>query len=266
VSARSLRLAACIGSLLVAGTAAAETPSPLDARRVADALPGTDARQITPVPLAGGLFEIIDAEGNVLYMDGAGRIAFEAQLVELATRRNLTQESVTRFKAVAFDSLPLDLAIKRVKGSGARRLAVFADPDCPYCSRLEQELEGVDDVTVYTFLHPIPELHPDAVERSRRIWCADDRDAAWRGWLLDQREAPAAPEGCESPATKIDEIAPRFWINGTPSLVFGSGRVVNGALPRAAIETYLVEPPLAAAAAAAASPATASQAGASGGS
>jgi len=212
-------------------------------------MPGVNVRSVQPVPIRDGLYEVIDDRGAVFYLDGAARIGFQCELFDVATRRNLTQESLARFRAVQFDALPLELAIRRVKGDGTRRLAVFADPDCPYCSKLEHELEGVDDVTVYTFLYPIASLHPDAAERSRRIWCADDRDAAWRAWLLARRDAPAAPEGCESPVAKIDEIASRFWINGTPSLIFDSGRVVHGTLPRAVIETYLVEPSLGASAA-----------------
>jgi thiol:disulfide interchange protein DsbC len=239
-------LCACIGSLLVACAATAEQPATLDAERVKEVMPGVKVRRVQPVSIEGGLFEVIDEQGNVFYLDGAARIGFQCELFDVGTRRNLTQESLARYRAVQFSALPLDLAIKRVKGDGRRRLAVFADPDCPFCVKLEQELEKVDDITVYTFLYPIPSLHPDAVERSRRIWCAADRDAAWRDWLLAQRDAPAAPAGCESPAEKIAAIAPRFWISGTPSLVFGSGRVVHGAVPRDTLETYLVEPPLAA--------------------
>lgn len=257
--ARARRRLACIGALLAAGAAPAEPATPLDAERVQEVVPGVKVRSVQPVPIEGGLYEVIDDQGSVFYLDGAARIGFQCELFDVATRRNLTQESVARFRAVSFDALPLDLAIKRVKGDGRRRLAVFADPDCPFCVKLEQALEGIDDVTVYTFLYPIADLHPDAVERSRRIWCAADRDAAWRDWLLLQRDAPAAPAGCESPAVKIASIAPQFWISGTPSLVFGSGRVVNGAVPGDVLEKYLSEPPLAA-------PAAAASAGTSGGS
>jgi thiol:disulfide interchange protein DsbC len=249
VSARFPRLCACLGSLLVTGAAPAEQTAPLDAERVNEVVPGVNIRSVQPVPIEGGLYEVIDDQNNVFYLDGAARIGFQCELFDVGTRRNLTQESVARYRAVQFSALPLEFAIKRVKGDGRRRLAVFADPDCPFCMKLEHELENVDDVTVYTFLYPIPDLHPDAVERSRRIWCSADRDAAWRDWLLAQRDAPAAPAGCESPAGNIAAIAPHFWINGTPTLVFDSGRVVHGTVPRDALESYLVEAPLAAPAA-----------------
>jgi thiol:disulfide interchange protein DsbC len=229
-------------------TAAAEpppaAPPTLDAAAVQRAVPGVQVKSIRQVPIRGGLYEVIDDKGNAFYLDGAGGIGFQCDLFDVANRKNLTQESLARFKAVDFSQLPLDLAITRVKGDGRRKIAVFADPDCPFCVKLEQELEAVDNVTVHTFLYPIATLHPQAVERSRRIWCSADRDAAWRGWLLNQRDAAPAAEGCTSPVEEIAKVAQKFGLSGTPSLVFPSGRVVGGFVPRAVIEEYFGEPSL----------------------
>lgn len=234
-------VAACVAIALGAhGAVAAAAETALDARRVEQLTPGVKVRNIAPVRIDGGLYEVLDDQGNIFYMDGGGTIGFQAQLIDVATGRNLTQESLARLKSVDFEALPLDLAIKRVKGDGRRRIAVFADPDCPFCASLEQTLAGVDDVTVYTFLYPIDELHPEATDRATRIWCAADRDAAWLGWLLEKREPPAAA-GCEAPVARIVEIAPNFWASGTPSLVFGSGRTTAGALPRENLEMLLDE-------------------------
>ena len=61
---------------------------------------------------------------------------------------------------VDFASLPFDHAIMTVQGNGSRKLAVFADPYCPYCRTLERRLSELSDVTIYTFLFPI--LTPDS--------------------------------------------------------------------------------------------------------
>ena len=52
-------------------------------------------------------------------------------------------------------SLPKELAIKMVKGSGKRVIALFADPNCHYCQQFEQNLEDVNDITVYVFPYNI---------------------------------------------------------------------------------------------------------------
>jgi thiol:disulfide interchange protein DsbC len=248
------RLLAQAVTALVATTAAGAlaagtgpTAPPLDVATVQRVLPGVQVKSIRQVPLQGGLYEVIDDQGNAFHLDGAGAIGFQCDLFDVATRKNLTQESVARFNAVDFSRLPLELAITWVKGDGRRKIAVFADPDCPFCVRLEQEFETMDDVTVHTFLYPIATLHPQAVERSRRIWCASDRDAAWRAWALQQVDAPPAPEGCQSPVDEIARVAAQFGVNATPTLVFPSGRVVNGFVPRVVLEQYLVEAPLLAA-------------------
>ena len=93
---------------------------------------------------------------------------------DAATKKNLTEAKQREYSRVSFDSLPLDLAFKRVKGTGARKLAIFSDPDCPYCRRLEAEIKGLSDVTIYTFLMPIQSLHPEARGKARnycsKLW------------------------------------------------------------------------------------------------
>ena len=99
---------------------------------------------------------------------------------------------------VAFSSLPLDLAIKKVKGNGERKLAVFSDADCPFCARLENELKGIDNVTIYTFLYPIDQLHPDAARKSRMIWCAPDKTKAWDEFFVSGK-LPDNTGDCRNP-------------------------------------------------------------------
>ena len=96
--------------------------------------------------------------------------------------------------ALGFEQLPLRDAIVTVNGKGSRALAVFSDPNCPYCKRLERELAQLPDVRLYTFL--IPVLGPDSELKSRRIWCAAQPQASWRRWMLDGVEPAEA--ACEA--------------------------------------------------------------------
>ena len=107
------------------------------------------------------------------------RTSSSAVVYDTATKKNLTERELRELTRVAFDSLPLELAIKKVKGNGARKLAIFSDADCPFCARLENELKSIDNVTIYTFLFPIDQLHPDSARKSRMIWCAPDTVKAW---------------------------------------------------------------------------------------
>jgi thiol:disulfide interchange protein DsbC len=233
-----LALVAC-GSL-VATMAEAAGPTP----EQVSAATGVKVRSVRPVAEWPGLYEVIGPDDSVFYVDESAAHVVAGQLVDLRTLRNLSQESLDAGRAMAFDSLPLQHAIVRRKGNGARRLAVFADPDCPFCEKLEHSLLAVTDVTIYLLPYPLEELHPGATERMRAIWCAASPADAWDAWML-RREAAAATGAaaqCEPPLAAVREFAERAGIGGTPLLVFPSGRVVYGSLAPVTLEFYLNEP------------------------
>jgi thiol:disulfide interchange protein DsbC len=236
---RAVTLAVC--ATLASATSAADAPT---AQSIEAAVPGFKVQAVAAVPASPGLYEVISMDGQFLYVDASLKFAIAGEMFDLATRTSVSKENRARLRSVEFDTLPLELAIRRVKGNGSRRMAVFADPDCPYCAKLEETLRAIDNVTIYTFVYPLDELHPQAVERANAIWCAQDRDAAWLGWLLDMKAAPAAPAGCSAPVKRIAGTAAAFGAEGTPSLVFGSGRVAHGALPGEVLVRYLDEPRL----------------------
>ena len=137
------------------------------AERLPD-FPKIDEITKTPIP---GLFELrIGTE--IMYTDERGDHLIEGQMIETRSRSNLTEARVAKLTAIDFAALPLKDAIVWKQGTGARKLVVFADPNCGYCKKFEKEMQQVKDVTVYTFLYPI--LGGDSPEKSRNIWCAKD--------------------------------------------------------------------------------------------
>ena len=99
-----------------------------------------------------GLYEVY-SEGNILYTDEK-MTAFVAggQLIDCKSMKNVTEERMRKLTAIKFSELPLDRAIKQVRGSGKRVMATFEDPNCGYCKRLAKDLQRLDSATVYTFL------------------------------------------------------------------------------------------------------------------
>lgn len=140
--------------------------------------------------------------------------------------------------ASVIDQLPLSDAIVHRQGTGERRIAVFADPNCPYCRKLESDLSGVRDVTIYTFLVPV--LAASSNERSRNVWCAPDPARAWRDWMLRSVPAPRSAEGCDHGTLERNlRLARRVGLTGTPGLLFDSGRWIMGGLDPQALEQTL---------------------------
>ena len=196
--------------------------------------------EITRSPIAG-LYEVRYNGTEIMYADAAGdHIIVQGAIIETRTRTDLTEQRVEKLLAVDFAQLPLKDAIVIKQGNGARKVAVFADPNCGYCKRFERDLAGVKDVTVYTFLLPI--LGPDSTSKSRAIWCAKDGAKAWRAWMLDNVTPEPAKANCD--VAGIDrnlEFGRKHKINGTPAVLFEDGTRKPGALPVETLERLLAQ-------------------------
>ena len=132
------------------------------AERLPD-FPKIDEISKTPIP---GLYELRIGT-DILYSDEQGNHLIEGSVIDTRTRANLTQAREAKLTAIDFASLPLKDAMVWKQGSGARKIAVFADPNCGYCKKFERELQQVKDITVYTFLIPI--LGDDSPEKATNI-------------------------------------------------------------------------------------------------
>lgn len=202
---------------------AIEVPTPV-AESIRTALkqriPALAVLQIHSTPLPE-VYEIVSPDG-IAYTDVRADYVLKGELIDTRTRRNLTEERWVAFNHVDFATLPLALAIKSKRGSGAREIAVFADPQCPYCQELEARLAQIDDITVYTFLYPLDDLHPGATARAHQIWCASDRPGAWNNWMR-KHEPPEARECNSDPIRELAALGERLHIERTPTIIFRSG-------------------------------------------
>jgi thiol:disulfide interchange protein DsbC len=190
----------------------------------------------TPYP---GLYEVFMG-GQIVYTDEKlNFLIAEGRLVDPNTKKDITGERLEELTKIDFNSLPLNQAIKVVKGKGTRKLVVFSDVDCPFCKRLEQnELANIEDVTVYTFLYPIESLHPDAANKSKSIWCAPNRVKAWNDWIFNN-QLPTTTAKCDVPLERVGEMARKYGVTSTPTLFFADGKRMLGAQPHKEIERYL---------------------------
>lgn len=197
---------------------------------------GKNAPQIESVRKTGalGLYEV-QLDGDLIYTDEKASYVILGEIVDTKTRRNLTEERKQKLSQIKFSDLPLDLAVKQVKGNGKRVLATFEDPNCSYCRKLAKELQGVSDVTIYTFLYPI--LSPDSSEKAKNLWCAGDRVKAWNELMVDGK-APAGAN-CDHPTDKVVAIGRKLNIRGTPTMFFADGSRVPGYMPAPMLEKAL---------------------------
>lgn len=183
-----------------------------------------------------GLYEVVVGD-EVFYTDEKANYFFFGHVIDTKTRASMTNERIQEIKAarrVSLDSLPLQSAIKIVKGDGKRQVAIFTDPNCPYCKQLEKELVNVTNVTIYTLLYPVLN---GSMELSKKIWCSPNQIKAWDDFML--KGVAPADKDCETPLETLVKSGRENKVSGTPTLIFADGSIVGGMIPAATIEEKL---------------------------
>lgn len=189
-------------------------------------------RQVSPAPIPG-LYEVV-TQDHLFYTDDKVQYLIDGSLYELKSMRNLTDERERKLFAIDFDSLPLKLALKKVKGNGSRKLVIFTDPNCGFCKRLEHELAKVDNITIYRMLYPV---FPGSDEKVRNVLCSKNPNRAWENLLLNNKLPPAA--NCATQTNQVLALGQKYKVSGTPTLIFADGTLVPGYLPAATLEKAL---------------------------
>ncbi|EGF32327.1 Thiol:disulfide interchange protein DsbC [Oxalobacteraceae bacterium IMCC9480] len=217
--------------------ACAETPQEAKIKKLIEPRLGDGAvvESVRKTPYSG-LYEL-HVGGDILYTDEQANYLFVGRVMDSKTFKDLTKSRIDEISRIKFADLPLEMAIKSVKGDGKRVIAVFEDPNCGYCKRFRQTLQGVDNVTVYTFLYNI--LSEDSGVKAKNVWCAADRNKAWDDWMLRGKEAAAAPAACTTPNDKVLALGQKLRITGTPTIFFADGSRVPGAMDVKALEAKL---------------------------
>lgn len=246
-----IAVALALGSLSLNAAAASRAVAADETRLLAalqKAHPGTHFTAVSRTPIPG-FYEVwmgpnvaLVSRGNLRYLV-FGRV-FDTKTMTDLTAPKLAKAERLRTEAedrednapsVSLEHVPFADAIKIVRGSGSRTVIVFSDPACPYCRQLEPELEKLNDVTIHTFLVPFQGLAlPSA------IWCAADRQKAWRQYMLQgDQTLLATAASCAHPLERNLALAQRLKVRGTPTLFYADGRRSDGYVGAAEIEQRL---------------------------
>ncbi len=197
--------------------------------------PGSKVQSIFKSPYFG-LYEV-RVGNNLLYTDAKVTYLFSGSVFDGKTLENLTEDRLGKLTAIKFQDLPLEIALKTVRGKGTRQLAVFEDPNCGYCKRFRKTLLDTDDATIYTFV--IPVLGPDSLVKAKQLLCAADKSKAWDDWML-RNKMPPGDGDCNSAVTQLQELGRKLNVTGTPTVIFADGTRAAGAIPQAQLEQRLV--------------------------
>ncbi|WP_256254298.1 DsbC family protein [Burkholderia ubonensis] len=227
--------AVTVGVLAASTLAATADDSQSVAAHLGSLYPNTPFRDVKPAPVAG-LYEVTMGQ-NIAYTDASGQYFLFGHLFDMQNQVDLTEQTQAQGYKTQFPAQFLDHAIKTVHGNGRRVVAIFSDPDCPYCRAIEKELQRVDNVTIYTFLYPLESIHPGATNKSIRIQCATDPAQAWRDWMTSNRLPPLV--ACHHPINDNLVLGSWLGVTGTPTLIAEDGRMLPGAVSSTQLEAWL---------------------------
>ena len=228
------------GLLLIAFVAAAAHADEQVIRKVLEAkLSGAKILSVKRLPYAG-LYEVALQQGEqprIFYTDGEARmLLIGANLIETATERSLTEERLRELTSIDWSALPFKWAITVRRGDGRREIAIFSDPNCPYCRKFERDLERVDDTTVHIFMYPV--VKPESVQQTTSVWCSKDRAKAWNDLMLRDIE-PTAPTNCKNPIAELIALGKKLRATSTPTWFTRTGEKYQGALPMSQVVPLL---------------------------
>lgn len=177
-----------------------------------------------------------------------GFVMMNGELLDLKNQKNLSKDrealNVNRFYA----ELPKEKSIPVKFGKGTRGVAIFTDPDCPYCKALDKEIHtnlSKQDMTINYYMNPLKiQGHEMAPMEAKKIWCSPDKSKSWVDWMLNGK-LPSNDASCANPVEETKALATSVGFNVTPVIVFDNGYVVKGGIDAKQFLEILNRPPLA---------------------
>ncbi|PCI45295.1 MAG: protein-disulfide isomerase [Proteobacteria bacterium] len=209
--------------------------APATAKQIRENIPSLPIDAIRPSNISG-LYEL-QVGNQIFYAGRTGKYLIAGgHIIDIASRTDLTAKRLEEINSIDWSSLPLNQAIVSGDPDGLP-VAIFTDPECPYCKTLEISLKGATDIKIYTFLFPLESIHPNAKAKSESIWCAENQHEALLQVMLENKTLAKAT--CDTPIAANIALARKLGISGTPTLISGDGRKRSGSSNAAQLKAWL---------------------------
>ena len=223
-------------SVLTGHSIADTNPSSPSVSDTADLLSNANIEGLKSLPVHG--LNMVKAGGKTFFMSDNGRFVITGTLLDVWNRVAVTELDQVDQIANKIDLSKMKLKIDDLGpatiGTGKPQVVVFVDPRCPYCGKVQKQIEALK--SQYTFkLVPIPVLGPESQSLVVKIGCllqTPSKDKA-RDALLHQAY-DTLPSDIDSncnrePVQRALVTAKLFGIDGVPFLIAPDGRIFKGA-------------------------------------
>jgi thiol:disulfide interchange protein DsbC len=204
--------------------------------KLAKAFPNVPVDKLRPSVLSG--FYELEVEAQLVYVSTDGKYIFFGDLVDLATRKNLTEAWRLEAALRMIDEVGEKNMIVIGPAKAKRTITVFTDVDCPYCAKLHLEVPELNKngVKVRYLLFPRGGIGSETYRRSVAVWCASDRakavGVAKAGGKLDMKT-------CANPVESHYRLGERIGVSGTPTIYLDDGKKLGGYVPSAQLLAIL---------------------------
>ena len=176
-----------------------------------------------------GLYTVVLEGGRVLYASEDGRFFIQGRLYQAKQGGtiNLTDQKEREGIARAISRLDESRMIVFPADNEEAVVTVFTDTSCPFCHRLHEEIEDINEmgITIRYLAYPRQGLGSDAYQDMVAVWCSENpREALSQAIDGDRIES----KDCENPVKDDYLLGQQIGLQGTPSLVFDNGVLISG--------------------------------------
>ena len=190
--------------------------------------PNVTEQDINPTPFKG-LYEVIlrSPRLDVIYISEDGRYLAQGEVIDLKTRKNLTQ---SRLSSLAKEILATTTDNEKViyKADDEQYVInVFTDVDCPFCRKLHKDVAALNKlgITMKYLAFPRSGVNTKSYYRSVAIWCADDQKQAMDRRMIQKGNTL---NECTNPVIDHLILAKKLNVTGTPFIFFENGDNIPG--------------------------------------
>ncbi|MDZ7802576.1 DsbC family protein [Thiohalophilus sp.] len=167
---------------------------------------------------------------QVFYMSSDARYVVDGSVIDLAERRNLTDEYRNQAINAAIEGMGEESMIVFGPDDAEHTVTVFTDIDCGYCRKLHESVAGYnkEGIRIRYMAYPRAGIPSSSYTKAVSAWCADDRKEA----LTRAKQGKPIPEkSCSNPVADQFQLGQSMGISGTPALVLETGRIIPGFVP-----------------------------------
>ena len=202
---------------------------------------GIEETVTSAVPTAMDDIYWVSAEGlPSFFTDKAGKHIIQGQIISIGDGApvDISAALVANTAQKTLQAVDKDeLIIYPAKGETKAVVYSFTDADCPYCTKLHEEMADINARGIEVRYLAWPRSQ-GSIPKMEAIWCSEDRKAA-----MDQAKMGAnvqAPS-CNNPVKEQIELGMSLGVRGTPAIFTESGQQIGGYLPAAQLAQTAID-------------------------